>query len=362
MEQKHKRIILGITFLIFLSIIFICYQTISKNEKKTNKAKQETLAFTLKGQSMVTIKVGEKYQEPGYEAIDKEEGNITSKVSVKSTLNIDIPGTYQITYTITNKKGNKKELKRFVTVEGNKIVKYKDAYDNIDNTHKTWWSGNKKDHTRPVDGAGNKEDVLKQYGAYYMGPDEKIIYLTFDEGSNDTYTEEIVDVLNENDVKATFFFCKGFMKNNPELMKKIAQSGHSVGNHTANHYSMPTLATRTNFQKYLNEIEENEKVFKEITGVEMDKVYREPKGEYSYRSLQIVHDLGYKSYFWSADHYDFDYDVSKEKAFSELEKRYHNGAIYLLHPKNRGNYEAMDSFIKHMKNLGYTFGLVRDIQ
>ena len=195
-----------------------------------------------------------------------------------------------------------------------------------------------------------------------MGPDEKIIYLTFDEGSNDTYTEEIVDVLNENDVKATFFFCKGFMKNNPELMKKIAQSGHSVGNHTANHYSMPTLATRTNFQKYLNEIEENEKVFKEITGVEMDKVYREPKGEYSYRSLQIVHDLGYKSYFWSADHYDFDYDVSKEKAFSELEKRYHNGAIYLLHPKNRGNYEAMDSFIKHMKNLGYTFGLVRDIQ
>jgi len=362
MEQKHKRIILGITFLIFLSIIFICYQTISKNEKKQNRSRQETLTLTLKGQNMMTIKVGEKYQEPGYEAIDQAEGNITSKVSVKNTLNIDIPGTYQITYIITNKKGDKKELKRFVTVEGNKVVKYQDAYDNIDNTLKTWWSGNKKDHTRPVEGAGNKEDVLKQYGAYYMGPDEKVIYLTFDEGSNDTYTEEIVDVLNENDVKATFFFCKGFMKSNPELMKKIAQSGHSVGNHTANHYSMPSLATRTNFQKYLNEIEENEKVFKEITGVEMDKVYREPKGEYSYRSLQIVHDLGYKSYFWSADHYDFDYDVSKEKAFSELEKRYHNGAIYLLHPKNKGNYEAMDGFIKHMKNLGYTFGLVKDIQ
>lgn len=147
MEQKHKRIILGITFLIFLSIIFICYQTISKNEKKQNRSRQETLTLTLKGQNMMTIKVGEKYQEPGYEAIDQAEGNITSKVSVKNTLNIDIPGTYQITYIITNKKGDKKELKRFVTVEGNKVVKYQDAYDNIDNTIKTWWSGNKKDHT-----------------------------------------------------------------------------------------------------------------------------------------------------------------------------------------------------------------------
>lgn len=362
MEPKHKKIILWIILFIFLSIVFICYQTMSSYPSKTKYTNKDDLTLILKGKNLLTIKVGEQYQEPGYEAIDKQEGNITSKVSVHSTLNIDIPGTYQITYTITNKKGDKKELKRFIIVEGNKIIKYKDNYDNIDNTLKTWWSGNKKNHTRPVEGAGNTEETLKQYGAYYMGPDEKIIYLTFDEGSNDTYTNEIVDILNENNVKATFFFCKGFIKNNPELMKKIAQSGHSVGNHTANHYSMPSLATRTNFEKYLNEIEENEKAYKEITGVNMDKVYREPKGEYSYRSLQIVHDLGYKSYFWSADHYDFDYDVSKQKAFNELEKRYHNGAIYLIHPKNKGNYEAMEDFIKYMKNLGYSFGLVRDIQ
>lgn len=97
--------------MIFLSIIFICYQTISEKNVKTDKPKRETLTFTLKGQNMVTIKVGENYQDPGYEAIDKDEGNITSKVSIKSTLNVDIPGTYQITYTITNKKGDKKELK-----------------------------------------------------------------------------------------------------------------------------------------------------------------------------------------------------------------------------------------------------------
>ena len=362
MNSKHKKIIFGIAFLICIVILYTCYQTLSKTNPPTKNQNNETLTLTLKGSNMMTLKVGEAYQEPGYEAIGKQEGDLNKKVCIKNTVNVNVPGTYQITYTITNKAGDKKELKRFVTVEGNKITQYNDSYDDIDNTLKTWWSGNKKDHTRPVEGAGNTEEVLKQYGAYYMGPDTKTIYLTFDEGSNDTYTEEIIDVLNQNDVKATFFFCKGFIKNNPELMKKIAESGHSVGNHTANHYSMPGLATRSNFQKYLNEIEENEKIYYEITGVQMDKVYREPKGEYSYRSLQIIHDLGYKSYFWSADHYDFDYDVSKEKAFNELEKRYHNGAIYLIHPKNKGNYEAMDSFIKHMKNLGYDFGLVKDIE
>lgn len=362
MNLKNKRILMLIAVLVIISIIYISCRTLlstSKNENKVNN--QNELVITLKGSVTMNLHVGENYQEPGYIATDSEEGDLTNKVYVQSTLNTKIPGTYQITYIITNKNGEKTEAKRFITVEGNRNSVYKDSYDNIDNTLKTWWSGNKKNHTRPIEGAGNTEEILKKYGAYYMGKNEKIIYLTFDEGSNDTYTSEIVDILNQNDVKATFFFCQGFMEQNQDLMKKIAQSGHSVGNHTANHISMPTLATRTNFEKYISEIEENEKTYKKITGIDMDKVYREPKGEYSYRSLQIVYDLGYKSYFWSADHYDFDYDVLKEKALSELMKRYHNGAIYLIHPKNKGNYEALDEFIKNMKALGYSFGLVKDI-
>ena len=362
MSIKGKKILVVIAILVVISIVYISYKTLfaySPEEKKFETSSELTL--TLKGDTRIILQVGENYEEPGYIATDAEEGDLTDKVSVQSTLNIKIPGTYQIIYVVTNKNGEKTEAKRFITVEGNKITTYQTSYNDIDNTLRTWWSGNKKDHNRPEEGAGNTSEVLKQYNSYYMGADEKIIYLTFDEGSNDTYTSEIVDVLNENDVKATFFFCEGFMKMNPDLMRKIAESGHSVGNHTANHLSMPSLATEANFQKYLNEIESNEKTYKEITGVEMDKVYREPRGEYSYRSLQIVSNLGYKSYFWSADHYDFDYDVSKEKALDEMMKRYHNGAIYLLHPKNKGNYEALGDFIKNLKELGYTFGLVRDI-
>lgn len=359
MNKKSKIVLFILSIVVMIVIGLLCYNTY-KSGKKENTILP--LSLTLKGKEIITMKAGEVYQEPGYIAFDKEEGDISSQVTIQSTLDVWKPGTYQITYTITNENGEKTEAKRFVKVEGEANITYKESYDKIDNQLRTWWSGNKKNHTRPVDGAGNTEEILKKYNAYYMGKDEKIIYLTFDEGSNDTYTNEIVDVLNQNNVKATFFLCKGFIESNPELMKKLASTGHSVGNHTANHKSMPTLANRNNFEKYLQELKSNEEAYRNITGVSMDKVYREPKGEYSYRSLQIVHDLGYKTFFWSADHYDFDYDVSKEKALEALTKRYHNGAIYLIHPKNKGNYQALDTFIKNMKELGFSFGLVRDIK
>ena len=104
-----------------------------------------------------------------------------------------------------------------------------------------------------------------------------------------------------------------------------------------------------------------EQGYKEITGKNMEKIYRSPRGEWSIRDLQIMKDLGYKTYFYSAYYLDFENDVSKEYALNELLIRYHNGAIYLLHPKNKGNLEALDSFIKIMQNTGYKFDLVKNI-
>lgn len=360
MEEKNKWILFVVAIVVLTIFVISCIRILFPisigKEKKRN-----TLSLILKGDKVITMKVGDIYKEPGYIAIDSEEGNLTSRVSVQNTLNTKIPGTYQINYVVTNQNGEKVEVKRYVKVEGNLSIPYKDSYDKIDNTMKKWWSGNKKDHSRPEQGAGNTIDILKKYNAYYIGEDKPIIYLTFDEGSNATYLEQIVDILNQNEVKATFFLCKKYIEQNPEWMKKMAYFGHSVGNHTSHHKSMPSLATRSNFEKYISEIEENEKAYQKVTGVAMDKIYRDPRGEYSYRSLQIIHDLGYQTFFYSADYYDFDNDVSKQKALEELMKRYHNGAIYLIHPKNKGNYEAMDEFIKNLKNLGYSFGLVKDI-
>lgn len=343
-----------VAFLLILILVFVFFVKF-----KNTRESDAYFELNLVGDNIIYLKIGEEYSEPGYEAKDSLDGNITKQVKVTNNINYDIPGTYEVIYSVTNSQKQKLEKKRFVNISLSENITYKASYNDIDNTRREWGTVNKKDGTRSV-GNATSED-LKKYDAYYIGPDEKKIYLTFDEGSNETYLKEIVDVLNKKGVKATFFFCKTYIASNPELMKTLVENGHSVGNHTANHVDMTTYANETNYQKYLNEIIQVEETFLKITNTPMDKVYREPRGVWSYRSLEMVKDLGYKTYFWSAAYVDFQDDLTKEEAYSAMVSRMHNGAIYLLHPKNKGNYEALNDFIDEVVNRGYSFDLVKNI-
>jgi len=312
--------------------------------------------LSLNGKAYITLMNGDKYIEPGFLAFDDKDGDLTKLVEVKSNVNTQKNGMYEVTYSVKNSSNKKVIKKRLVSV---KDIVYKDEYDNIDNTSRGWWSGNKLDCERPSGGADINE--LKKYNAYFLGKDDKVIYLTFDEGSLETYVKEVVDVLNDNQVKGTFFLCKTFIEKNPDLIKHMVKSGHSIGNHTFHHENMPSLATRENFSKYLFELKETEDAFYKITNQKMDKVYRDPRGEWSFRDLTIIKDLGYKTFFYSANYDDFSRTLTKEEALNEMMRRYHNGAIYLIHPNNKGNYEALGSFISEMKKLGFTFDLVKNI-
>lgn len=342
----------------------ITYEVIDSNKNKSTKIRKvivkdkELPKLTLKGSTTIDILVGEKYNEEGYSATDNIDGDITKNVEVIDKVDYTKVGDYEIIYKIKDSSNNIVTKKRMIHVV-KQLLEYSDEYEKIDNTIKYWWSGNKFDHNRVEGGAPLEE--LKKYNAYFMGPDEKVIYLTYDEGSNDNYIKEILEVLNKNDVKATFFLCRNFMLMNKDLINEMVKNGHSIGNHTYHHYNMPSLATKEKFKDYLYEIKATEDTYKEITGKTMDKIYREPKGEWSYRSLKIVSDLGYKTFFYSADYLDFKEDIPKDKALEKMMMRYHNGAIYLFHPKNKGNYEALDDFIKNMKELGYRFDLVKNI-
>ena len=321
-----------------------------------NDKKAGTPSIILNGKQIVTVGINDKYKEDGFLAKDSIDGDLTNKVVVIDTVDYSNEGVYLIIYKVKNSFGIVAENRRYVKVMSSH---YKDEYDKIDNTIRGWWASNKKDKKRPSGGADI--DELKKYNAYYMGPDEKVIYLTFDEGSLQNYMKEIVDILDKNEVKGSFFLCYKFMILNKDLIKKMVDNGHLIGNHTVNHKSMPRLATRDKYSEYLDEIQNVEKAYYEITGKKMEKIYRDPKGEWSFRDLQIMKDLGYRSYFYSSYYMDYADDVSKEYALEELMKRYHNGAIYLLHPKNKGNYLALDDFIKKMKNLGYKFDTVNNI-
>lgn len=346
--MKNIKYIILIIFIIFI-FFFNFFQ---KNDK------QGIPKITLKGNKIITINLNENYKEIGYKAFDTKDGDITNKVKIKNNVDSSKEGSYEIIYSVKNSDGILAKNYRFVKVVSSPY--YKDSYDKIDNTTRSWWASNKKDGSRPLGGADINE--LKKYNTFYMGPDEKVIYLTFDEGSLKNYVREIVDVLDKNDVKATFFLCDNFMNSNKDLIKKMADYGHLIGNHSVSHESMPSFASKGRFNDYLSEIKKVEKSYYDITGKPMEKIFRNPRGEWSFRNLQIMKDLGYKTYFYSAYYVDFAGDVSKEYALNELLIRLHNGAIYLIHSKNKGNFEALDDFIKTVKSKGYSFDLVKNIQ
>ena len=240
----------------------------------------------------------------------------------------------------------------------NQTLKY--HYDEYDNQYEEWWFHKSKNHQR-MDGAIDAE-ILKQYDAYYLGNDEKVIYLTFDEGGNDiTYIKNIVDVLNKHNVKATFFVTRNYLLSEQQLMKQLIDRGHMIANHSWHHYDMSKLANANDVDKFVLELSAFEKSYMDILKQKMPKYFRFPKGGASIRSLKMVSDLGYQTIFWSHAYYDFASDVSKKEALKTMLDHYHPGAIYMLHPSNKGNYLALEDFILEMKKLGYRFALVNEI-
>ena len=202
---------------------------------------------------------------------------------------------------------------------------------------------------------------LKKFDAYYTGnTDEKVIYLTFDAGYENGNTAAILDALKKHHVPATFFVVGTFISSEPDLIKRMAEEGHTVGNHTYHHPDMSQIASKEAFQKELGDVEEE---YKKITGQEMTKYYRPPQGKYSEANLEMAKELGYKTYFWSLAYVDWyqDKQPTKEEAFSKLIGRIHPGAIVLLHSTSKTNAEILDELLTKWEEMGYTFKPLADI-
>ena len=196
-------------------------------------------------------------------------------------------------------------------------------------------------------------ELLKKYGGVYLGDtSKKIIYLTFDEGYENGYTPKILDVLKENKVQAAFFITGPYLREHQDLVRRMVEEGHVVGNHTVNHLSLPSLSDR--------ELEEEvlglERAFKEKFGKDM-KFLRPPKGEYSERTLAITNKLGYINMFWSFAYDDWYRDKIRgpEYTYNIVMKNLHNGAVLLLHAVSKDNADALDMIIKGAREKGYEF-------
>lgn len=215
-----------------------------------------------------------------------------------------------------------------------------------------WGIKRNDNHEQPDLGANNKKLIDENEDIAMGNPNDKYVYLTFDNGYEAGYTAKILDILKDNDVKAAFFITGHYLNTQSELVKRMIDEGHTVGNHTVNHPSMPDLGN----EKLKEEITKLHTAVFEKFGYEMT-FFRPPKGEFSQRTLYLTKSLGYTTVMWSFAYDDWDENKQGREAYAKekILSNIHNGAVMLLHATSKDNTNILDEVIKEIKTQGYEF-------
>ena len=224
---------------------------------------------------------------------------------------------------------------------------------------KSWGILRGKNGELPKADPGAPELIGKYNSIYIADTSKKTIYLTFDEGYENGYTAKILDTLYENKVNAIFFITGPYLEQQEQLIKRMLDEGHAVGNHTINHKSLPLL----NEKQIEEEIVGLDRKFHQRFGQNM-VFLRPPKGEYSEKTLELTSNLGYVNVFWSFAYDDWTVNNQRgwEYAFEKVKQNLHNGEIILLHAVSKDNCEALNAIIEYARSNGYEFGDVFELE
>jgi len=214
--------------------------------------------------------------------------------------------------------------------------------------------GYKHNNENKVPEVGKYGDIIKNHHAIYADLDTKNeIYLTFDNGYEQGYTEKVLDVLKKHQVPATFFVTGHYVKEEPELLKRMVKDGHIIGNHSYTHPDFTTMSKEA-MKKELDKLEE---AVAAVTDQKKLTYLRPPRGTFNEHTLKWADELGYVHVFWSLAFKDW--EVNKQKgwkyAYDNIVEQIHPGAILLLHTVSEDNAEALDKVITHLKKEGYVF-------
>ena len=169
-----------------------------------------------------------------------------------------------------------------------------------------------------------------------------------------------MDALKKHEVTATFFVVGHYLESAPDMVRRMVEEGHIVGNHTYHHPDMSKISDQASFEKEMKAVADK---FQEVTGQEMKLYYRPPQGKYSIENLQMAQKMGYKTFFWSLAYVDWNVDAqpTHEQAFDKLLSRVHPGAVVLLHNTSKTNGEILDQLLTKWEEMGYRFGSLEDI-
>ncbi|MGN1114601.1 MAG: polysaccharide deacetylase family protein [Oscillospiraceae bacterium] len=207
------------------------------------------------------------------------------------------------------------------------------------------------DKNQPL-GALDFNEKYSKFNATAINDTKGKITLTFDQGYENGNTAKILDILKEKNVKATFFVLQDYAEKNPELIKRMIDEGHTVGNHSVTHKSMPTLTE----EQCKSEIMDFHNYMLDKYNYKMT-LFRPPMGEFSEFSLNLTKECGYKTELWSFAYADWDVNNQPDATASleKLNNSLHDGAIYLLHSVSSTNTQILSDFIDNAKNAGYEF-------
>lgn len=194
---------------------------------------------------------------------------------------------------------------------------------------------------------------------YEINTTRKIVALTFDDGPNGRYTKEVLDILDKEGVKATFFLIGKNVERYPEIAKEIIAHGHAIGNHS---YTHPWLLPVENMKSIMSEAERAEEAIYEATG-ESPKIFRPPHGLRTPWMDDIIRREGYTIYTWDDMTTDYQQGTREGKIAERILSHVHPGSIIVLHDgvnlkheTNRENMiKALPVIIKELKREGYEF-------
>ncbi len=199
----------------------------------------------------------------------------------------------------------------------------------------------------------NNQKLYEKYGGLCLDTSgEKVIYLTFDCGYENGCTGRILDTLKEKNVPAAFFVTLSHVKSNPDLIARMINEGHIVGNHSDTHPNFSTIS-RT---RMVQEIQNLDNYLRTSFGYSAP-YFRFPEGACSENALELVQSIGFKSVFWSTAYADWDVNNPKGKqyAFDTVTSRLHPGCVLLLHAVSYDNAEALGDIIDYARAQGYVF-------
>lgn len=303
-------------------IVYTVKDTSGNTTSKTRKISLKDIdkpVITLEGNNYLYLSLGKEYKEPGYKAIDNCDKDLTNKVKITSDLDNNKLGTYTINYEVSDSSGNKETIKRIVRVTNNEI-------------------------NNPGDGK---------------------IYLTFDDGPSAQITPKILDILKEEDIKATFFIIN--KDNNLNyLIKRQYKEGHTIALHSNTHRYNIDYSSNNAYIEGLSIL--SKKVYS-LVGIN-PKIIRFPggssntisnkytKGVMSYLTKELTN-KGYKYYDWNVDSEDAGSAQTKEDVYNNVINNldHEKTNIVLLHDydNNYKTLNALRDIIKYGKKNGYTF-------